>query len=147
MRRSEHNEQCETLDYDCANLVFTHISPSACGGLSPPHTCFLRLFKAVARRVSVLFGGWHKEDLSHLDRKTARFRALAGPCHRLVHVCGFQYPKPAHMLFGLQVWPIGEEQFTVGLRPQRVGRAQPTSELPDTSSDHFAIERVNLLHY
>src|SRR6185369_69600 len=95
----------------------------------------------------VFCGGGHEENLSHLDRKTARFSALAGPCDYFVQIIAFQYPYTADVLLGLQVRSISEEQLTVGLRPQRVGWAQPAGELPDTSSYHFAIERVNLLHH
>src|SRR5690242_16142591 len=72
---------------------------------------------------SVLSGSRIKENLSHLDRKTARFSALARPRKHLVHVSAFQYPETAYMLLGLQVRPVGDEQLTVGLRPQCVGLA------------------------
>ena len=54
------------------------------GGLGPTKT--LRL------RRSVLFGGGHEENLSHLHREAASFGALARPRHRFVHVSAFQYP-------------------------------------------------------
>jgi hypothetical protein len=41
---------------------------------------------------SALCGGRHEENLSHLDRRTARFGALARPRQRLVYVSAFQDP-------------------------------------------------------
>jgi len=41
---------------------------------------------------SDLCGGRHEENLSHLDRRMARFGALARPRQRLVYVSAFQYP-------------------------------------------------------
>src|SRR5258705_1562726 len=53
------------------------------------------------------------------------------------------------MLLGLRVWPIGDEHRTVRLLPHRLcvaGRGNSASELPGAGSDHFAVERVDLLH-
>src|SRR5689334_14238247 len=86
---------------------------------------------------SVLCGRRIKEDFSHLDRKTARFSALARPRKHLVHVSAFQYPETAYMLLGLQIRPVGDEQLTVGLRPQCMGLAQAASKFPDAGSNHF----------
>src|SRR6185312_5618681 len=94
---------------------------------------------------SVVFGGRHEEDLSDLDCCTARFGTLARPRHRLIHVSALQYPKTAYVLLGFEIGPVGEEHIAIGLKPQCAGCAQAAGELPDTSSNHFAIERVNLL--
>src|SRR5882672_12415078 len=54
------------------------------------------------------------------------------------------------MLLGLGVWPIGDEHRTIGLLPHRlcvVGRGNSASELPGAGSDHFAVERVDLLDH
>ncbi len=39
---------------------------------------------------------------THLDRRTAGDGSLAPPRQCLVQVSGFQYPKTAHVLLGLQ---------------------------------------------
>src|SRR5256884_9034010 len=54
------------------------------------------------------------------------------------------------MLLGLGVWPIGDENRTIGLLPHRLcvaGRGNSASELPGAGSDHFAVERVDLLDH
>ena len=42
---------------------------------------------------------------------------LASPLQCLVHISGFQHPKTAYVLLGLQVRPVGDEYLTTGLRP------------------------------
>ena len=68
------------------DLRVSHRSPAA-GILfsGPPHQF------AVSYRLA-LCGGRHEENLSHLDRRTARFGALARPRQRLVYVSAFQDP-------------------------------------------------------
>src|SRR5438874_5126017 len=54
------------------------------------------------------------------------------------------------MLLGLDVWPIGDEHRTIRLLPHRLcvaGRGNSASELPGAGSDHFAVERVDLLDH
>src|SRR6266852_4227492 len=54
------------------------------------------------------------------------------------------------MLLGLGVWPIGDDHRTIRLLPHRLcvaGRGNSASELPGACSDHFAVERVNLLDH
>ena len=51
------------------------------------------------------------------------------------------------MLLGLQVRPVGDEDLAIGLRPQRLrarGRGEAANENPDTGSDHFTVERVDI---
>src|SRR5262245_54852992 len=79
------------------------------------------------------------ENRSHLDRRTTRFRALAPPRERIVQIRGVQYPKTAHVFFGLGVRSVSDEQVTIGLRAQRlgfIGRFQTADEVSDASSDH-----------
>lgn len=42
--------------------------------------------------------------------------------------------------------PVGDEDVSIGLGAQRACRAQASGEAPDAGSDHFAVERVNLVH-
>src|SRR4051812_29027238 len=54
------------------------------------------------------------------------------------------------MLLGLGVWPIGDEHRTIRLLPHRLcvaGRGNSASELPGAGSNHFAVERVDLLDH
>src|SRR4051812_23605359 len=54
------------------------------------------------------------------------------------------------MLLGLGGWPIGDEHRTIRLLPHRLcvaGRGNSASELPGAASDHFAVERVDLLDH
>ena len=84
---------------------------------------------------------------AHLDRRPAGDDGLAPPLERLVQVSGFQHPKTAYMLLGLQVRPVGDEHLTMGLRPQRLRAtcwAQAANENPGTSSDHLGVERVDI---
>src|ERR1051325_4365196 len=95
----------------------------------------------------VLFGSRHEENLSYLDRHTARLGALTSPPHGLLQVSTFQYPQTTHVFLGFYIRSVGDEQFTVRLRAQRLClRAETASKLPDASRDHFAIERVNFFH-
>src|SRR5262249_49415781 len=88
-------------------------------------------------RGSVLFGGRHEENLSHLALPWSGGDAFARPSHRLVHVSAFKNQKPADVFLGLKVWPVGDEDPAIGLRSQRLRGPKATSEFPDTSSDHF----------
>src|SRR6195256_40030 len=91
-----------------------------------------------------------EKKLAHLARRIAGDGALARPRERLVHIGSFQYPETAHMLLGLGVWPIGDEHRTIRLLQHRLcvaGRGNSASELPGAGSDHFAVERVDLLDH
>src|SRR2546425_3557651 len=48
-----------------------------------------------------------------------RRRQPSPPRQRLIQVSGFQHPKTAYVLLGLQVGPVGDEHLAIGLRPQR----------------------------
>ena len=68
----------------------------------------------------------------------------------LIWTSSFQYPETAHVLLGLDVWPIGDEHRTIRLLPHRLcvaGRGNSASELPHAGSNHFAVERVDLFHH
>src|SRR5882757_4382273 len=91
-----------------------------------------------------------EKKLAHLAGHIAGDGTLARPDERLVHIGSFQYPETANMLLGLGVWPIGDEHRTIGLLPHRLcvaGRGNSASELPGAGSDHFAVERVDLLDH
>src|SRR3979490_3447379 len=91
-----------------------------------------------------------EKKLAHLARRIALDGTLARPHQRLVHIRSLQKAKTAHMLLGLGVWPIGDEHRTIRLLPHRLcvaGRGNSASELPGTGSDHFAVERVDLLDH
>src|SRR6266850_1015195 len=91
-----------------------------------------------------------EKKLAYLAGHIAGDGALARPRQRLVHIGSFQYPETAHMLLGLDVWPIGDEHRTISLLPHRLcvaGRGNSASELPGAGSDHFAVERVDLLDH
>src|SRR5258706_1031791 len=91
-----------------------------------------------------------EKKLAHLAGHTAGDGTLLRPRQRLVHIGSFQYPETAHMLLGLGVWPIGDEHRTIRLLPYRLcvaGRGNSASELPGAGSDHFAVERVDLLDH
>src|SRR5258708_4148337 len=86
----------------------------------------------------------------HLASHIADDGTLLRPCQRLVHVGAFQYPKPAHVLLGLGVRPVGDEDLAVWLGTQRLcvgGRGNAAGELPHAGSNHFAVERVDLFHH
>ena len=90
------------------------------------------------------FRGRAEENLPNLDLPARRARALARPRQRIVHIGAFQYPEATDMFLGFKVRTIGDEDFAVGLRAQRLGGAEPTRELPDAGVDHFLIERNEL---
>src|SRR5688572_15151074 len=75
---------------------------------------------------------------------SAPLRAQASASSRSV-VSSIQ--KPPMCSFASRYGSIREEHFTIGLRAECAGGAQTAGELPDAGSDHFAIERVNLLHH
>lgn len=82
---------------------------------------------------------------AYLYRRSAGDGGLAPPLERLVQVSDFQHPKAAHLLLGVEVWPVGHENFAIGLRPQRPRAAwgvQAANENPDTSDLHLVVERV-----
>src|ERR1700752_3000398 len=91
-----------------------------------------------------------EKKLAPLAGHIAGDGALARPRECLVHIGGFQYPKSAHVLLGLDVRSIGDEHLAVGLLPHRLcvgGRGNPAGELSYASSNHFAIKRVDLFHH
>src|SRR5262249_23462529 len=97
-----------------------------------------------------LFRSRVEKKLAHLAGHIAGDGALLRPCECLVHIGGFQYPKSAHVLLGLGVRSVGDEYLAVGLFSQRLcvaGRGNSASELPYAGSNHFAVERVDLLDH
>src|SRR5215472_3920757 len=84
---------------------------------------------------------------AHLNRRPTGDGGLTPPRQRLVHVSGFQYPKTADVLLGFQVWPVGDEHLTTGLRPHRLrvaGGGEAAGEDPDTGSVHLLVERADI---
>jgi hypothetical protein len=53
--------------------------------------------------------------LALLDRRATDDDVLAPPLQCLVHISGFQHPKTAYVLLGLQVRPVRDEYLTTGL--------------------------------
>ena len=85
------------------------------------------------------------EERAHLDGRPIGDDGLAPPRQSLVQVRGFQYPKAAYVLLGLQLRPVGDEHLAIGLRPQGPRAAVPgeaTSENPDTGGLHLFVEHV-----
>jgi hypothetical protein len=74
---------------------------------------------SVATAAQLLPSGPPSVKRAHLDRRPTGDGGLAAPRQRLVQVSGFQHPKTAHGLLGLQVRPVGDEHPTIGPRPQR----------------------------
>ena len=66
---------------------------------------------------------------AHLDRRPTGDGSLAPPRKCIIQISGFQHPKTAYVLLGLQVRPVGDENLTIGLRPQR-----PSSNIACCSS-------------
>jgi len=56
---------------------------------------------------------------AHLDRRPTGDSSLAPPRKGIIQISGFQHPKTAYVLISLQVRPVGDENLTIGLRPQR----------------------------
>jgi hypothetical protein len=73
---------------------------------------------AEAAKTRLRFGDIRSEDQAHLDWRPTGDDSLAPPRQCLVQVSGFQNPKTAYVLLGLQVRPVGDEHLTIGLRPQ-----------------------------
>src|SRR6478672_9993923 len=92
----------------------------------------------------LLVGCRIEKDLSHLDLPPSGGDAFARPCHCLVHVSAFQYPKTADVFLGLKVRPVGDEDSAIGLRSQRLRGPKAASEFPDAGSNHLFVERVDL---
>src|SRR5262245_17900890 len=91
-----------------------------------------------------------EKKLAHLAGHIAGDGSLARPRECLVHIGGFQYPKTAHVLLGLSVWPIGDEHCAIRLLPHRLcvdGPRNSASELPHACSNQFAVECVDLLDH
>src|SRR6476620_9911257 len=85
-----------------------------------------------------------EKDLSHLHPPPSGGDAFACPCHCLVHVSAFQYPKTTDVFLGLKVRPVGDEDSAIGLGSQRLRGPKAASEFPDAGGNHLLIERVNL---
>src|SRR5258706_5986651 len=92
----------------------------------------------------LLVGCRIEKDLSHLDLPPSGGDAFARPCHCLVHVRAFQYPKTPDVFLGLKVRSVGDEGSAIGLRSQRLRGPKAASEFPDAGSNHLFIERVDL---
>src|ERR1041384_4616150 len=91
-----------------------------------------------------------EKKLAHLARRIACDGTLARPCECLFNIGSFQNPETANVFLGLGVWPIGDEHRTISLLPHRLcvaGRGNSASELPHSGSNHFAVERVDLLDH
>src|SRR6266567_2078393 len=91
-----------------------------------------------------------EKKLAHLAGHIAGDGSLLRPCECLIHIGGFQYPKSAHVLLGLDVRSVGDEHLAVGLLSQRLcvgGRGNAAGELPHAGSNEFAVERVDLFHH
>src|ERR1700690_3431686 len=74
------------------------------------------------------------KDRAHLDRRPTGDGSLAPPRQCVLQISGFQHPKTAYVLLGLQVRPVGDEHPTIGLRPQRpcvAAGGETTNENPD----------------
>src|SRR5579863_1065467 len=83
----------------------------------------------------------------HLDRRSTRDGGLVPPRQRLIRTGSFQHPKAANVLLALQVWSVGDEHPTIGIRPQRPRtgrRCQATDENNDPRGAHLFIERVDI---
>src|SRR5467141_2098907 len=76
-----------------------------------PHA-FIPSFKSAAQ---LLVGCRIEKDFSHLALPPSGGDAFARPCHRLVHVSAFQYPKTADVFLGLKIRPVGDEHLAIGL--------------------------------
>src|SRR5947209_20241318 len=88
-----------------------------------------------------------KVKRAHLDRRPTGEGSLAPPGKCIIQISGFQHPKTADVLLGLQVWPVGDEHLAIGLRPQRprvAGRGEATNENPDTVSHQLVVEHVDI---
>jgi hypothetical protein len=96
------------------------------------------------RTAHLLVGCRIEKYLSYLDLPPDGGDAFARPCHRLVHVSAFQYPKTPDVFLGLKVRPVGDEDFAIGLRPQGLRGPKAASESPHPGSNHLFIERVDL---
>src|ERR1700687_1154937 len=84
---------------------------------------------------------------AQLDRRPTGDSSLAPPRKCIIQISGFQHPKTAYVLLGLQVRPVGDGHLTIGLRPQRPrarGWAEAASENPDTGSHHLVVERIDI---
>src|SRR6266851_5856435 len=124
-------------------------------------TCFRRVLVPEPGRTEVraprllasagsLFRSREEQKFAHLAHRIAGDGTLARPREYLVHISGFQYPKNAYVLLGLQVGLVGDENRAVGLLPHRLGvggRGNAAGELPHAGSNHFAVERVDLFDH
>src|SRR5258706_14511124 len=87
------------------------------------------------RTAQLLVGCRIEKDLSHLDLPPSGGDAFARPCHCLVHVRAFQYPKTPDVFLGLKVRSVGDEGSAIGLRSQRLRGPKAASEFPDAGSN------------
>src|SRR5579864_1044577 len=113
------------------------------GSCGSPKSRRVRLFRCFLRsRIEKKF--------AHLAGHIAGDGSLLRPCERLIHIGGFQYPKPTHVLLGFGVRSVGDEHLAVALLPHRLrfgGRRNAAGELPGAGGNQFAVERVDLFHH
>jgi hypothetical protein len=95
--------------------------------------------------------GPDSEERAHFDRHPAGDDRFAPPLQRLLRVCGFQDPKTAYVLLGLQVRPVGDPSPYRRAAPQgfRVaGRGEATIENPGPGSINLFVECADIaFHY
>src|SRR5262249_55194789 len=91
-----------------------------------------------------LLGSRVEKKFAHLTGHITADGSLARPRECLIEISGFQYPKTAHVLLGLSVWPIGDKHRTIRLFLHRLcvaGRGNAAGELPYAGSNQFTVER------
>jgi hypothetical protein len=94
-----------------------------------PYPPFARRSKAWVTRLPL---SPPSEKRAHLDRRPTGDGSLAPPRQCLVQVSGFQHPKTAYVLLGLEVRPVGDEHLAIGLRPRDL--ALLAAERPPTKT-------------
>ena len=96
--RSSSNDACSSISFRGRGRGFDFLVLGVTTQSYAPYRHDVTLLqehcdrRALVSYRSALLGGRHEENLSHLDRRTARFGSLARPRQRLVHVSAFQYP-------------------------------------------------------
>ena len=92
--------------------------------------------------------GPDSEERAHFDRHPAGDDRFAPPLQRLLQVCGFQDPKTAYVLLGLQVRPVGDPSPYRRAAPAGISRCWPGSENPGPGSIHLFVECADIaFHY
>src|ERR1700685_1071703 len=90
---------------------------------------------------------WYPPQRAHLDRRPTGDGSLAPPRKCIIQTRGFQHPKTAYVLLGLQVRPVGDENLAIGLCPQpplAAGGGEAANEFPDPGSHHLIVELVDI---